>query len=197
MKYSLIVCIHEASNAIGNKNQLLFRLKNEMKYFKHTTIFTKDVNKINAVIMGYNTWNSIPEKFRPLQNRLNIVISKNHYEDVKNEIVNKKIKNTLIFDSIQTSIDYLNLKDNIETCFVIGGESIYRYFINNDIIDKYYITKVMNNIDYNCDTILPNIEYDNLNQIDKNDIISEKNVLEYFTDEKKEVFYKFCVYERK
>lgn len=31
--------------------------------------------KQNAVIMGRNTWNSIPSKFRPLPDRLNIVIT--------------------------------------------------------------------------------------------------------------------------
>jgi dihydrofolate reductase len=37
-----------------------------MQYFKKTTVVTEDKDKINAVIMGRKTWESIPEKFRPL-----------------------------------------------------------------------------------------------------------------------------------
>ena len=46
-----------------------------MKYFSRMTKTTKDSTKKNAVLMGRKTWESIPEKFRPLPQRLNIVIS--------------------------------------------------------------------------------------------------------------------------
>jgi len=48
-----------------------------MQYFKETTVKTKNPDKINAVIMGRKTWDSIPKKFRPLPGRLNFVLTKN------------------------------------------------------------------------------------------------------------------------
>ncbi len=46
-----------------------------MALFAQLTKWTNDPGKRNAVIMGRKTWESIPEKNRPLANRLNIVLS--------------------------------------------------------------------------------------------------------------------------
>lgn len=196
MKFSLITCIHEQTNAIGKNNNLLFRLKDEMKYFRHITIFTNDINKKNAVIMGYNTWKSIPTKFRPLENRINIIITNKHYNEVNNEIKDNNFKDTYMFNAINDAILFLNLKAQVETCFIIGGESIYKHFIEKGNIDRYYITKIMNNISYTCDSFLPNIDYLKLKQIDKDDIKCEKNCLEIDTKTRVDVYYKFCVYDK-
>ena len=76
MKFNLIVAACGKSLGIGLNGELPWRLKSEMKYFAETTSRTIDSNKINAVIMGRKTWESIPLKFRPLKNRLNVVLSR-------------------------------------------------------------------------------------------------------------------------
>ena len=89
MKFNLIVAACGKSLGIGNNGQLPWRLQSEMKHFATTTKTTQDPGKQNAVIMGRKTWESIPLKFRPLKNRLNIVLSRqcdypldNQVEDV-------------------------------------------------------------------------------------------------------------------
>src|ERR1700692_3001843 len=64
------------SNGIGQNAHLPWRLPKEMAYFAQVTSNAPD-RHTNAVIMGRNTWESIPKKFRPLKNRVNIVISRN------------------------------------------------------------------------------------------------------------------------
>lgn len=54
---------------IGHNNSLPWHIPEDLKNFKNTT-------NGQTVIMGRNTWESIPEKFRPLPNRNNIIISK-------------------------------------------------------------------------------------------------------------------------
>ena len=49
--------------------------RKDMALFARLTKWTMDSEKKNAVIMGRKTWESIPEKNRPLPNRLNIVLS--------------------------------------------------------------------------------------------------------------------------
>ena len=69
------------SNGIGKNGSLPWRLRKEMAYFKSVTTNTASLNTPqpkakNVVIMGRNTWESIPKKFRPLPDRHNLVISR-------------------------------------------------------------------------------------------------------------------------
>src|SRR5258708_6582873 len=68
MKISLIAALTK-NRVIGKKNVLPWSLPDDMKYFMHTT-------KGHTVIMGRKNYDSIPEKFRPLPNRVNIVVSR-------------------------------------------------------------------------------------------------------------------------
>ena len=74
-KFSIIVAA-DAKNGIGNKGKLPWQIPNEMKYFKEVTTKAK-TGFFNAVIMGRKTYESIPTKFRPLKDRLNVVLTTN------------------------------------------------------------------------------------------------------------------------
>lgn len=56
-----------------------------MAYFTTMTTKVKDESKLNAVIMGRRTWDCIPDKYRPLNNRVNIVMTHN-VEEVKTKV---------------------------------------------------------------------------------------------------------------
>lgn len=71
-----IIVAATKSNGIGLNGQLPWRLPKEIKYFAQVTSNAPEGTQ-NAVIMGRNTWESIPKKFRPLPNRLNVVITSN------------------------------------------------------------------------------------------------------------------------
>lgn len=64
------------TNGIGQGSRLPWRLPQELAYFARVTSGAPE-GKLNSVIMGRNTWESIPLKFRPLPGRLNIVVSRN------------------------------------------------------------------------------------------------------------------------
>ena len=65
---SIIVAVDE-NNVIGKDNTLIWHLPADMKYFKEKTTG-------HCVITGRKNYESIPEKFRPLPNRTNIVITR-------------------------------------------------------------------------------------------------------------------------
>ena len=75
MKLNLIYC-KNTQNLIGIMNELLFTIPEDMKHFKNITTQEYIKDHKNIVIMGYNTWKSIPERYRPLDNRINIIITK-------------------------------------------------------------------------------------------------------------------------
>lgn len=85
MNFTLVVAATEELG-IGLKANLPWRLPKDMAFFKEVTTrvpraFTLPAGASepaqNAVIMGRITWESIPTKFRPLDKRTNIVISRN------------------------------------------------------------------------------------------------------------------------
>ena len=68
-------------------------IKEDIANFKKITLQTSDKTKVNAIIMGRKTYEAIPEKYRPLNGRLNVVISRqpteNNYDgiDIKTTVL--------------------------------------------------------------------------------------------------------------
>jgi dihydrofolate reductase/thymidylate synthase len=149
---NLIVC-KTYKNGIGLNNKLPWNLSKELLHFKKITATTEKPELKNAVIMGKNTWESLPDKSKPLKDRLNVVLTTK-----KNKFKNYE-KCDYITNSIEDSIKYLTELEEIQRIFVIGGESVYNQVINEytDLIDKMYITEIYENL--KCDTYFP--EFDN------------------------------------
>ena len=76
-----IILNKNIQNIIGVNNELLVTIKKDLEWFKEHTI-----NSI--IVMGYNTFKSLPgnKTINPLKNRLNIVISNNHYNELLKDI---------------------------------------------------------------------------------------------------------------
>jgi dihydrofolate reductase len=74
-RFTLIVAATK-TNGIGQNGHLPWRLPKELAYFSRVTT-NAPAGSMNLVIMGRKSWESIPSKFRPLKERVNIVISRN------------------------------------------------------------------------------------------------------------------------
>lgn len=76
--FTIVVAATAGTLGIGKEGKLPWSLPEDMAHFKRVTTATKGGgNAVNAVIMGRKTWQSIPERFRPLRDRLNVVLSRN------------------------------------------------------------------------------------------------------------------------
>lgn len=144
---NLIVAMTK-DNVIGNNGKLIWKIKDDMKLFK-------EITTNQTVIMGKNTWESIPENFRPLPNRNNIILSK------KLGIVN----GAEIANSVEEAIN-LAKKYNKEI-FCIGGSQIYKEFLEKNLVDKLHISWVKEN--YEGNILFPKINFDNWNEIETKD----------------------------
>ena len=210
MIYNYVNFISACDNkgGIGKNGILPWNIPNEMKYFQSITIG-------NIVVMGRTTYFSIPEKFRPLSNRLNLVLTndeellKNNHNHPNLKFFNNGInsnnnKNYNITD-YHIKIELLTLsilvKNNplyyAKEIFIIGGEKIYNMYFNllnkysfNDLqLNNIYLTYV--NKDYKCDTFFPKIDesFTLIHYSDKQ--YDEKEKVNYrFLKYKKDIFYK-------
>lgn len=120
---------------IGYQGKLPWRLKQEMQYFRQVTTFTRDPALRNAVVMGRKTWESIPPKFRPLPNRLNVVLSRQpaaaaDYRD-----------HTVIAGSLEDALDRLNGQE-VEKIYIIGGAEIYNAMLAEGKLTHVLLTAV-------------------------------------------------------
>ena len=125
MKLAMIVAMDE-DGCIGRGNELPWRLSSDMTRFKRLT----EGDGFNAVIMGRKTWESLPSSFRPLPERLNIVMSRDtgwEYEGAENAL----------YPGRAIEIAYA---DGCEECWIIGGSQIYEMFL--DRVDEIHLTTV-------------------------------------------------------
>eukprot|EP00045_Choanoeca_perplexa_P014512 m.171106 g.171106 ORF g.171106 m.171106 type:complete len:183 (+) comp16701_c0_seq2:145-693(+) len=146
MKVSCVVAATK-KGGIGLKGQLPWRLKHDMKHFKAVTVATVNADHHNAVIMGRKTWESIPAKFRPLPNRINVVLSRSP-EDLKALLPD----DVLTSDSLSNALAMLRARSGIETAFVIGGAAAFNEAFGSMMADSVYLTLVNNDVE--CDTFI-------------------------------------------
>ncbi|XP_074661162.1 uncharacterized protein LOC141913886 [Tubulanus polymorphus] len=150
LRLNLVVAA-SSQRGIGINGQLPWRIKGDMAFFKRITSEVSDNKKQNAVIMGRKTWESIPEKFRPLQNRYNIVLSRSI----------SKVDGAHVADSLDAALEHLrqpSLAATIEQIYIIGGSSVYAECLESPLCYRIYLTQVYS--DVTCDTFLPEFNTD-------------------------------------
>ena len=149
-RINIIVATTE-NGVIGNNNDLPWYLPTDLKSFKSIT-------ENHIVVMGRKCWESIPDKFRPLTNRLNIVLSRE---------VGYKAKGALVYNNINSVINDYRLND--KDIFIIGGGQIYKESFG--LADTLYLTEIKG--DVKGDTFLKGYNKDDWELIDKSNIVSE------------------------
>lgn len=129
---------------LGKDNELSWSLRKEMKHFTSVTKAVQIEDMRNAVIMGRNTWMSIPEKYRPLPGRHNVVLTRSTDFEAEGAQVAHSLEEALSIDDT-----------NIETLFIIGGGAIYSQAIEHEWTDGIYLTHIEHT--YDCDVFFPQI----------------------------------------
>jgi dihydrofolate reductase/thymidylate synthase len=135
--FSVVVALHHTTSGIGKGNKLPWKIKEDMAFFKELTSNASE-NCRNAVIMGRNTWESLPAKFRPLPGRQNVVLS-------RNPAIAESLPlppSVLTASSLDDAMKQLSSDSQIDKIFVIGGASLYQEAITSPFCQKVYATDV-------------------------------------------------------
>lgn len=151
---SLVVCI-DNEYGIGKLNSLPWYVPEDLKHFKNITNGC-------TIVMGKNTWESIPEQVKPLKNRENIVLSTTLQD-----------KRCTVINNVETLLHHLDNK----TVFVIGGSFLYKLFLELRLVDKLYITRLNEN--YECDVFFPKEYMKNYKEIAQTELAPNVIVHEY------------------
>jgi len=142
MDIGIIVAFDEGG-VIGKGDKLPWRIPKDMQHFK-------DLTMGHPVIMGRKTYESIPERFRPLDGRLNVVLSRSE----------RIIQGAYVVKSLGEAIDLLDERPsdemNYEKVYIAGGRSVYEEALS--FADFLEVTHV--NGMYEGDVYFPEVNWD-------------------------------------
>lgn len=140
MKTFAIVVAADEKRGIGRDGNLPWpTLRKDLATFRRITTG----NGSNAVIMGRRTWHSIPDAYRPLRGRRNVVISRADMDGA---------------ERAASLDDALALCANAHERFVIGGGQLYETALAHVALTHLFYTRVHG--EFACDTFFPPFEHD-------------------------------------
>lgn len=113
------------NGTIGRDSDLPWSLPDDLKYFQRTT-------RGHHVITGRKNYETIPEKYRPLKDRVNIVVTRNAAYDAPG---------AMVLGSLEEALDRARQGGETEV-FIIGGGQIYREALAKGLVDRLYLTLV-------------------------------------------------------
>lgn len=132
MVISLVAVLEKSTRAIGLNNKLLWRLPEDMKRFV-------GIRKGKPVIMGRKTWESIPDKFKPLKGSLNIVLTSDTSYSASEAIISNDVQSAILYALKELLKNSDESFENHEIV-VMGGAQIYKEFLPR--AQRLYLTLV-------------------------------------------------------
>lgn len=167
MIISMIAAVAE-NLVIGKDNDLVWSLPDDMRYFMQTT-------SGHPVIMGRKNYDSIPDKFRPLKNRTNIIVTRNPIYKVED------CSDCVIVNTMEAALTTAK-KENKEI-FIIGGGQIYDLAL--PLADRLYLTEIKEL--FEGDAFFPNFNKSEWTEV------SRKS---HMRDDRHKQEFDFVIYER-
>jgi len=164
----IIIAAYSENNVIGIDDQIPWRMeKEDFKKYRSDMKRFVDLTSPNAVIMGRKTYQSIPPKFRPLEDRLNIVLSRTGFSE------DGVITCGNLTDAIKLGYAH---SDEV---YIAGGQEIYEQAIKKLETTKLEITEIKGN--FKGDSYFPKIDPNIWKEVER---IKKKN-LDFVTYNKK------------
>jgi dihydrofolate reductase len=173
---ALVVALTE-NGGIGSRNKLPWHpvsLSADMFWFRKLTQsrFSVDEDRIrlipsteNIVLMGRKTWDSIPPRFRPLPGRTNVVMSRSKKT--------ADVEGIVFISSLEDLVCLCSSNAASSTVFVAGGHDIYNLAIESGHAKFIFVTQVLSERLFDCDTLFPSIDWRLYTRVDITREVSE------------------------
>ena len=143
MRVSLVAAVARGG-VIGRDGGLPWRLPEDMAHFRELTTG-------HAVVMGRRTWESLPDRFRPLPDRRNVVVTRN--PSWREDGVERA-------GSLEDALALLAAEKRV---FVIGGGAIFAEALPH--ADELDLTEI--DLDVDGDTCFPDWDRDAFEQVSR------------------------------
>lgn len=150
-----VIVAATSTGGIGFNGELPWKLPEDMAHFERVTkvVSAQASGKKNAVIMGRKTWESIPEKFRPLEGRTNVVLTRSAAVPT---FTSPFPEGVLAASSVKSAIELLASRDDLAEIFVIGGQGAYKEAVDLPNCMRIFMTRVSKVME--CDALFPAVD---------------------------------------
>ena len=147
LTFSAVVAYDARSRLIGTDNHLPWKpITEDMQQFRKLTIGDKTKPSLNIVVMGRKTWESLPKKSRPLQGRINVVLSKTTVKKEKSDGEEREGARWFhSWDHFERYFSQGHVRDTWDQCFVIGGQTLYTFCLSGKrrfCCENLYVTEI-------------------------------------------------------
>lgn len=149
LNYACIAALDE-SRGIGRAGDIPWHIPADLAHFRKLTSQAHDERR-NAVIMGRKTWDSIPPRYRPLDHRVNIVLSRKPPADLPS-----KVHGTNSLEQALALCMQLKNQSALDKIFVIGGAQLYEQAVVKNECTQLFLTRI--NANFDCDVFFPEFE---------------------------------------
>ncbi len=129
---------------IGRGGALPWRLRADMAFFRDRT--TGPGGGHNAVVLGRRTWESLPERFRPLPERVNVVVSRDPAFTAPGALVARSFD-----EAVQLAEEHAPGET-----FVVGGAAVYEAALEHPDCGPVLLTRIRGSFD--CDVRFPRLD---------------------------------------
>jgi dihydrofolate reductase len=146
-----IVAAVARGGVIGRANTIPWRLPEDMERFRALTTG-------HAVVMGRRTWDSLPDRFRPLPGRRNVVVTRNP------DWAAKGAERAASLD------DALRLLSSEPLVFVIGGAEVYAAAL--PVADELLLTEVDVDVE-GGDALFPPVDWGEFDEVAREPQVTE------------------------
>lgn len=144
MKQKTIVVAYNKNFVIGDSSgKIPWHIPDDLKFFKEITMG-------KACVMGRKTWDSIPEKYKPLPGRQNIIVTRN---PEKVNVINDSVHVVQTIEAAFSKAEELQK----QVC-VVGGGEIYNYCLENNLIDCVIASEIHGYIHIDASVFFPDIK---------------------------------------
>ena len=143
--FELVVAMDQ-DRGIGLKGTLPWHFPADLKHFKEVTTHATSAQNKNVVVMGRKTWDSLPDKFKPLPNRINVVLTRNK---------NLQLPANVYKIASLNELDKILKKTTPKRIFIIGGAQVFEEALKNPRTKRIHLTEVRSS--FKADTFFPSL----------------------------------------
>ena len=157
--FNAIAAMSAETRGIGKNNRLPWSIPEDYAYYMRVIRTTRDPAKVNAVILGRLTWQSMPEDERPHRSCITVIVSRNFNPSDIASSDTTPIQPVEVCGSLDEAkrLIYAKYAHRVESMYSLGGGELYGRAALSPDFHRFYLTRVFGPVE--CDVFIEPVDF--------------------------------------